>query len=77
MPEEFDRFVQDQLESFRRTCDADLEKMETLEQVSYLSCRDTLRIAEGPMLMGLGWQEFKEQLQSQVSNYLKCLVADL
>ncbi|MBE3048754.1 hypothetical protein IMZ48_40890 [Candidatus Bathyarchaeota archaeon] len=33
MPEEFDSFVQDQLESFRKTCDEDFEKMKTLEQV--------------------------------------------
>ena len=30
----FDKFVQGELESFRRTCDADFEKMEILEQVS-------------------------------------------
>ena len=36
MPDEFDRFVQDQLESFHRMCDADFEKMEDLEQVSLL-----------------------------------------
>ena len=33
MPEELDSFVQDQLESFRKTCDEDFEKMKTLEQV--------------------------------------------
>lgn len=34
IPGDFDRFVQGELESFRRTCDADYEKMEILEQVS-------------------------------------------
>ncbi|SPN97702.1 uncharacterized protein DNG_01215 [Cephalotrichum gorgonifer] len=32
IPDEFARFVQGELESFRKTCDADLEKMEGLEQ---------------------------------------------
>lgn len=34
MSEDFDKFIQGELESFRRTCDADLDKMEILEQVS-------------------------------------------
>ncbi len=33
IPEEFDEFVQHERETFRGTCDADLEKMEELEQV--------------------------------------------
>lgn len=40
-------FVQEQLESFRRTCEDDFERMETLEQVRSLRQNATPKTSNG------------------------------